>query len=54
MQTGCPQRLCKDFGTENTIIATMQPTLRHDGLDAFAGETCYGSSTSNQVKNKTL
>ena len=40
-----------DLGTENSIIAFVQPTLRGFHQDELAGEKSfhYGKSTSNQV-----
>ena len=42
-----------DRGTENSIIAFLQPTLRHTHSDTFAREKSfqYGRSTANQVLN---
>ena len=49
---GCPTILRADRGTENSIIAFIQPFFRHGGDDAFAGQKSfmYGRSTANQVK----
>lgn len=40
-----------DRGTENAIIAFVQPTLRSQHSDVFAAEKSfrYGKSSSNQV-----
>ena len=40
-----------DRGTENSVIAFVQPTLRSFHQDDLAGEKSfrYGKSTSNQV-----
>ena len=48
---GCPKVLRADRGTENTNVAFLQPFLRDNGGDDFAGEKSfmYGRSTSNQV-----
>lgn len=48
---GCPTLLRTDRGTENANVAFLQPFLRRDGEDSFAGEKSfmYGRSTSNQV-----
>ena len=34
---GCPKILRTDPGTENSIVAVVQPALRHSGNDSFAG-----------------
>ena len=49
--SGCPRLLRTDLGTENSVIAVMQPMLRHNSLDNLAGVNShrYGASTSNQV-----
>ena len=49
--SGCPSIMRTDRGTENSIIAFLQPTLRHTHSDAFAREKSfqYGRSTANQV-----
>lgn len=48
---GTPRVLRTDRGTENSIIAFVQPSLRSEHLDELAGEKSfrYGKSTSNQV-----
>ena len=48
---GCPRILRTDMGTENSILAVIQPMLRHTGTDTFAGAAShrYGRSPSNQV-----
>ena len=48
---GCPQVLRTDRGTENSILAMIQPMLRHNHTDLFAQHKShiYGKSTSNQV-----
>ena len=48
---GCPRVLRTDAGTENCILAMIQPMLRHKHIDCFAQEKShmYGRSTSNQV-----
>ena len=49
--TGCPKILRTDPGTENSLVAVIQPALRHTGSDNFAGSNShrYGKSPSNQV-----
>ena len=49
--TGCPQVLRTDAGTENCLLAMIQPMLRHEHNDPFSNERShiYGRSTSNQV-----
>lgn len=42
--SGVPVKVRADPGTENTITAAIQATLRND-IDAFH----YGPSTANQV-----
>ena len=51
LHTGCPKILRTDPGTENSIVAIIQPALRHSGSDNFAGSNShrYGKSPSNQV-----
>lgn len=51
--TGCPRVVRCDGGTENNRIAFLQPFLRWNGQDAFAGEKSfqYGRSASNQVQS---
>ena len=51
MLPGCPKILRTDPGTENSIVAVVQPALRHNGSDNFAGSNShrYGKSPSNQV-----
>ena len=48
---GCPTILRADRGTENSIVAFLQPTFRHAGSDIFTGEKSfqYGRSSANQV-----
>ena len=48
---GAPMLLRTDRGTENSVVAFVQPTLRSQNTDCFAGEYSfhYGRSTSNQV-----
>ena len=48
---GCPKILHTDPGTENSNVAVVQPALRHNGNDSFAGSNGhrYGKSPSNQV-----
>ena len=48
---GCPKILCTDPGTENSVVAVIQPVLRHNGTDYFAGSNShrYGKSPANQV-----
>ena len=40
-----------DFGTENSLLALIQPILRHNHTDAAAGgkSFVYGKSIHNQV-----
>ena len=49
--TGTPRVLRTDCGTDNTRLAFIQPFLRRDHLDCFAGSDSfrYGKSISNQV-----
>ena len=51
LTTGTPRVLRADRGTENSIIAFVQPSLRSQHLDDLAKEKSfrYGKSTSNQV-----
>jgi len=44
---GCPKVLRADWGTENTNVEILQPFLRDNGGDDFAGEKSfmYGCST---------
>ena len=53
MYTGCPRLLRTDLGTENSMIAIMQPMLRHNSSDSLSGANShrYGTSTSNQVRH---
>ena len=48
---GCCRVLRTDLGTENSIVAYLQPLLRHGHSDRFSGGNShhYGKSTSNQV-----
>ena len=48
---GCPKNLRTDPGTENSIVAVVQPAFRHSGNDSFAGLNShrYGKSPSNKV-----
>lgn len=45
-----------DPGTENSIVAVIQPVLRHIGSDSFAGCNShrYGKSPSNQVSKSQM
>jgi hypothetical protein len=47
---GCPRVLRTDLGTENAVIAYLQPTLRHFHADSLSGINShrYGKSTANQ------
>ena len=47
----CPSILRSDHGTENTVLAAIHMSLRHDHQDEFKGEKSfrYGSSTTNTV-----
>ena len=49
--TGCPGIIRADRGTENSIVAFLQPALRHHHLDNLAREKSfqYGRSSANQV-----
>ncbi len=49
--TGCPKIIRCDRGTENSVVAYLQPFLRRNCSDIFSGENSfrYGRSTSNQV-----
>ena len=51
MSLGCPTIMRTDAGTENSILAVVQPMLRHYHSDDFSQERSflYGRSTSNQV-----
>lgn len=51
---GCPSVIRADEGTENSVLAVVQPILRHSHTDGFAGEISFrfGRSTANQVKIK--
>ena len=51
---GCPRTLRADRGTENSIIAFLQPSFRHFHLDSMSGAKSflYGRSTTNQVHLK--
>ena len=53
MLEGCPQVLRTDRGIENSLLAVIQPMLRHCHSDDFAQHRShiYGRSTSNQVRN---
>ena len=44
------------MGSENAHIAFLQPFLRRNGSDCFAGEHSfrYGKSVSNQVYNMII
>jgi hypothetical protein len=48
---GCPRVLRTDLGTENAVIAYLQPTLRHFHADSLSGINShhYGKSTADQV-----
>lgn len=48
---GCPRIVRVDRGSENSRIAFLQPFLRRNGRDSFAGTGSfqYGRSASNQV-----
>ena len=48
--SGVPRIIRCDEGTENTLIQILQPYLRMDSDDAYAGEKSFlvGKSTSNQ------
>ena len=49
--TGTSSILRADRGTENTIVAFLQPTFRHDGTDHHARNRSfqYGRSSANQA-----
>ena len=51
LHTGMPRVVRVDRGTENSTIAYLQPFLRRNGQDSFAGEKSflYGQSITNQV-----
>lgn len=51
MALGTPRIIRADCGTENVNIAFMQPYLRHNHEDCFAGRLSfrYGKSVTNQV-----
>lgn len=51
LHTGMPRVVRVDRGTENSTIAYLQPFLRRNGRDSFAGENSflYGQSITNQV-----
>ena len=42
-----------DRGTENAVVAFLQPTFRHSHTDFYSGERSfqYGRSAANQVNN---
>ena len=48
---GVPSILRSDRGTENSVIAFLQPAFRNEGTDSHAGEKSfqYGRSSANQV-----
>ena len=48
---GCPTLIRTDRGTENSIVAFLQPSFRHAHADSFGGEQSfqYGRSSANQV-----
>ena len=49
--SGVPTIIRADRGTENSIVAFLQPAFRHDHTDYHAGERSfqYGRSSANQV-----
>ena len=49
--TGMPRLLRSDCGTENSHIAFIQPFLRRNHSDSFAGTESFrfGKSITNQV-----
>ena len=48
--TGLPSVVRSDHGTENSVIAYLQPFLRRHGVDEFHDKSFrYGRSVSNQV-----
>ena len=51
MVAGAPTIVRADRGTENSVIAFIQPAFHSQQNDSFVGERsfCYGKSTSNQV-----
>ena len=46
--SGCPLVVRADRETENSIVAFLQPTLRHADIDSFAGEKGF-QYLANQV-----
>ena len=38
---GCPQVLRTDAGTKNSLLATIQPMLRHEHTDTFSQEKSH-------------
>ena len=48
---GCPCLLRTDAGTGNSLLAMIQPMLRHEHTDDLSKDKShiYGRSTSNQV-----
>ena len=52
VSSGCPSILRTYRGTENSVVAFLQPALRHAHRDEFAADKSfqYGKSTANQVK----
>ena len=50
---GTPRLLRCDLGTENSRLAFIQPFLRRNDGDSFAGSSSfrYGKSTANQVQH---
>ena len=51
LHIGCPRLLRTDCGTENSILAYVQPFLRRSHTDSRSGVNsfCYVKSTANQV-----
>ena len=48
--SGVPSIVRADLGTENSIIASIQPFLRRHGIDSARNMSFrYGHSVSNQV-----
>ena len=51
---GAPSIVRADRVTENTIVAFLQPTLRHEGTDTGAKSFQYGQSSANQANKMQI
>lgn len=47
---GCPTILRTDCGTESSIVAFLQPTLRHAGSDFYRGEKSFSMAVLQLIK----